>query len=757
MDNNHSSINYPQKYIACLVFYEKIESYNKAYKKFLKFDSKDSIDNNTTINDYFSTYNDRISSINSQLTDNMFNTPTNNENFFPIKNESFENKLLINNLCSSTADNIVIKEKYLENSIIDNVLNDEDNLDQKINISETRHKYSTSNHLIDLKNIDTKRFLLENQNKIDQIYTSVNKEEKKNIFELSSEAKIKRNNPDTLYKEDLSDKRLSICNSNSNLALNNNPNLNRKNNSNSMEKNIKEMNLKLNNFFVNNGNKIKKIYAPKCICLVSLYPFCNEMLKILRGIYKYCCNTRLKKPVEKIIENLTIEVPLPPRGLYTINYQLSNETMTFSQNKMNELPYVSIDLEKIFINFKFEQIFEIYKHLLLETRLIFFSKDMSLLSPIIHGFVILTYPFKYPFNFITVIPEENFPILDNITPFIFGINQGYHKNFFEKHKLDISQFNYLVIDIDKRGIELNCPETKGERECNVKKILLNEFPELPLHYKKKLQEKLKEYINKIKSNTEKESKKKFIWSIRQLFYQFNCSIFLNYSKYLNLDYFKNKDMSIPSVVNLFKVEDYIKSNPVEDRPFYKKFINETQQFADFIYKRMIPKDSKEKLEFLLFDENITEKNNRKFMSKKVHTYFLQSQLYDFKQVYFVEKHRNLSEKEIEYFKNKENRKNALKYGVEVIINSKNINKNSNEINDVKSINRGSNLSFLGGNNFHNKINDEVFINYLFFPSLMTEFYFMNNLSNYIIPNNLSQSLEQINVDMVSKSHLSNCF
>ncbi len=276
-------------------------------------------------------------------------------------------------------------------------------------------------------------------------------------------------------------------------------------------------------------------------------------------------------------------------------------------------------------------------------------------------------------------------------------------------------------------------------------------------HKKKLQEKLKEYINKIKSNTEKESKKKFIWSIRQLFYQFNCSIFLNYSKYLNLDYFKNKDMSIPSVVNLFKVEDYIKSNPVEDRPFYKKFINETQQFADFIYKRMIPKDSKEKLEFLLFDENITEKNNRKFMSKKVHTYFLQSQLYDFKQVYFVEKHRNLSEKEIEYFKNKENRKNALKYGVEVIINSKNINKNSNEINDVKSINRGSNLSFLGGNNFHNKINDEVFINYLFFPSLMTEFYFMNNLSNYIIPNNLSQSLEQINVDMVSKSHLSNCF
>lgn len=484
------------------------------------------------------------------------------------------------------------------------------------------------------------------------------------------------------------------------------------------------------------------------------------MLKILRAIYKFCCNTRLKKPIEKIIENLTIEVPLPPRGLYTVNYQLANETMTFTQTKMNELPYVSIDLEKIFINFKFEQIFEIYKHLLLETRLIFFAKDMALLAPIIHGFISLAYPFKYPYNFITVIPEENFPILDNITPFVFGINEEYEKNFFKKHKLDISQFSYLVIDIDKRGIELNCPELAGERECNKKKILQKEFPELPLHYKKKLQEKLQEYINKIKINSEKETKEKFIWSIRGLFYQFNVSIFLNYSKFLNYDYYKNKDMSIPSVPNLFKVEEFIKTAPVEDRPFYKKFIYETQQFADFIYKRMIPKDSKEKLEFLLFDEHITEKNNRKFMSKKVHTYFLQTQMYDFKQVYFVEKHRALNEKEIEYFKNPENRKNALKYGVEVLINHKHNHINNNN-NNVDSINydekRNSNCNNENNNShshLNNKNEDEVMFNYLFFPALMTEFYFMNNLNNYIIPNNLSQTLEQINIEMVSRSHLS---
>lgn len=466
-------------------------------------------------------------------------------------------------------------------------------------------------------------------------------------------------------------------------------------------------------------SKIKKMYAPKCICLVSVYPFCNEMMKILKAIYKFSTTSRLKKPLEKLIENLVIEVPVPPRGLYTVNYQLSNENICFNQTKMNELPYVSIDLEKIFINFKFEQIFEIYKQLLLETRLIFFSKEMALLSPIIHGFLTLIYPFKYIFNYVTVIPEENFPILDNISPFVLGINEQYDKNFFKKHQLDVSEYNYLVIDIDNRGIELNCPLLKGERECNKKKILLKEFPELPVHYKKKLQEKLKDYINTIKTNETKESKEKFICSIRGFFYQFIVSLFMDYSKFLNYDYYNNKNMPTPSVNNLFKVDDFLKSVKVEDRPFYRKFILETQMFSEFIYRRMIPKDAKEKLEILLFDEHITEKNNRKFMSKKVHTYFLQTNLYDFKQTYYVEKHRSFTEEEIKYFKKVENRQSALRNGIDVIVSG-----------------------------------EEILLNYFFFPTLMTDFYFKNNLNNYIIAMNLSETLEQINVEMVSRSHLS---
>jgi len=128
-------------------------------------------------------------------------------------------------------------------------------------------------------------------------------------------------------------------------------------------------------------------------------------------------------------------------------------------------------------------------------------------------------------------------------------------------------------------------------------------------------------------------------------------------------------------------------------------------------------------------------------------------MYDFKQVYYVEKHRSLSEKEIEYFINPENRKNALKSGVEVFVNQKQSNNKVNiSNNNIVNVSR-SQVNITNRSNIA-KNGDEVSFNYLYFPALMTEFYFMNNLKNYIIPNNLSQTLEQINIEMVSRSHLS---
>lgn len=71
---------------------------------------------------------------------------------------------------------------------------------------------------------------------------------------------------------------------------------------------------------------MSNIYVPKCICLVSLYPFFNEMTRILRGILKYSRKKKIKikKPIELVIQNLIIDVPCPPKGIWKVLYYIKN-------------------------------------------------------------------------------------------------------------------------------------------------------------------------------------------------------------------------------------------------------------------------------------------------------------------------------------------------------------------------------------------------------------------------------------------------
>jgi hypothetical protein len=92
-------------------------------------------------------------------------------------------------------------------------------------------------------------------------------------------------------------------------------------------------------------------------------------------------------------------------------------------------------------------------------------------------------------------------------------------------------------------------------------------------------------------------------------------------------------------------------------------------------------------------------------------------------VYMVRKHRLLSENEIDYFRDPNIQREALKFGQEI---------------------------YTDGN--------EILFSYPYFPNLMTKYFFnTTNIKGYFIPPNLSDELESVNIDMVSQSHLGNHF
>ena len=213
-----------------------------------------------------------------------------------------------------------------------------------------------------------------------------------------------------------------------------------------------------------NSQPYADIYIPKCILIMSLYPFFGEFEKIITEIYSYSQNLVFKAidlssqtvkslserkvsyrrmstftevikeklpevPIEKIVENLLIELPVPPRGVAKVTYYLNEEERIIIQNKMNELPLLDINLKKIFVDFQVKDVINIYNYIFLESRILFFSRNIEYLNNFIYGLLALLYPFQYQYQIVTILPQINFEIIESPTPFIAGINQSFHDKF----------------------------------------------------------------------------------------------------------------------------------------------------------------------------------------------------------------------------------------------------------------------------------------------------------------------------------------
>ena len=438
-----------------------------------------------------------------------------------------------------------------------------------------------------------------------------------------------------------------------------------------------------------------EIYIPKCILIMSLYPFFGEFEKILTEIYSYSQNMMFQKldlplskiedrrkitfrrmnafrevtkeketnkPIEKIIENLLLELPVPPRGVVNIEYILDKKRI-IKQNKMNELPLLDINLKKIFVDFSVNDIITIYNYIFLESRILFFSKNIEYLNNFIYGLLALLYPFQYQYQIVTILPQINLEMIESPTPFIAGINQSYTETFFEDNNFILEDL-ILVVDIDNKKLKMTDEEIK--------------IPEFPIKYKKNFEKKLQEIVNKylkvykvernnrklktvnsvqsdirkhyesisgvtlnssIATNATIESSKSIVMTqsefinhinsieeeseflyeentindevdekmellnnlnidynfnqeISDAFFNFNAILLSNYNQFLNRDFYSSNTM--PCLEILFKVPNYLKIISPWDKKFYEKFIEETQIFGDFIYLRMIPKNSKER-------------------------------------------------------------------------------------------------------------------------------------------------------------------
>ncbi len=452
-----------------------------------------------------------------------------------------------------------------------------------------------------------------------------------------------------------------------------------------------------------------------------------------------------------------------------MEYEINTEILDLKQPKMNSLPLLSLGMDKVIEYFKFDKIIEIYKHVLLETRVIFFSKNIALLNIFTETFANLIYPMRYINQVIPVVPLELFSLIEAEALSMLGINLPYTKNFFETNNLDMQDFTYVVVDIDNGSIEQFNEVSQKLIFPLTEKGLSEEIPDLPRHYKSKFTDVLKNYLRELKdlkSNSEsKETKENFNKNFRSFFLNFLVSILQEYGSYVNYavrDVKEGKDIretlnmntlslintNNPSIVNsnsgnntsisnssqclsgnplnpfqdistMFRVEEFINNQNPLDKPFYKKLFG-TKLFHDFIYRNLFPKNAKDKLDVQFFDECIKEKNGRKIFSKKSETPFLKTSMYEEMKKYEVKVKKDIEKSDICQIMENKNLEKAIKYGQEIVI----------EKNDI-------------------------FFQYSIFPKMLFPVFFSASKKNYHIPPSvLSEDIDNVNAEMLKLCKLS---
>ena len=216
-----------------------------------------------------------------------------------------------------------------------------------------------------------------------------------------------------------------------------------------------------------------EICLPKIICFASILPFFKELSEILVKIYKLYSKNKNNQiiPIEKLIEQIVLSIPIPIMNgkKLKIFFESFGQNITFPLFNGNEkflLPYYTNIHMLIFQYLSNEEIIKIYKCILLEIPLLFFSDNKYHLSSIIETFLSLISPFRYAHPCISILPKKLYGLINSEKKFLFGINQNYDDNFFDKNDIDLDK-NIIIVNL--------LPNHKSKIEEVLKKSNDDEF------------------------------------------------------------------------------------------------------------------------------------------------------------------------------------------------------------------------------------------------------------------------------------------
>ena len=452
----------------------------------------------------------------------------------------------------------------------------------------------------------------------------------------------------------------------------------------------KNNDLKLSSFKIEEQKEnisIDTIYVPKALCLSSFVSFPYEIKLILVDLLNYIRSDKITIPIEKILESIVFGIPRPLRAHFYLSFNKiiprQSKDIYFILREFNQYKFSSYSFQLIF-RFVPTSIISIYRCILTEVPVLFFSKNKEILTNTVESFLSLIYPFEYQYPHISILPDSNAGLIEIEKCFVFGINREFsfvknekesYLTYFKEMKLNLPNKPILICDIDSGKISSFCleydkfnyhivkfedlgiynsgnidPSQCISKDAYTDKLSIIHKIFLPKNYTDKLKSKLEEYQKDKNSKNCEYGLNNNTKIGEDYFHYYLARILLTYNNYMFngeeevkkiCEEILTKGEDEINIENLFKIEQFLHDN--SDPDFYNMFFR-TKIFKHFIIKKYL-NEPLERYKYLLFDEKIILKKNKKKFSKKYETKFTSSKSFQSTRTYQVKPPTDFTEEE----------------------------------------------------------------------------------------------------------------
>eukprot|EP01087_Luapelamoeba_hula_P011083 TRINITY_DN2986_c0_g3_i1.p1 TRINITY_DN2986_c0_g3~~TRINITY_DN2986_c0_g3_i1.p1 ORF type:complete len:1306 (-),score=247.99 TRINITY_DN2986_c0_g3_i1:1773-5690(-) len=184
-------------------------------------------------------------------------------------------------------------------------------------------------------------------------------------------------------------------------------------------------------------------FGPKAVCLISSFPALTPMTAVLEELYRItCCGEGSTLPLERILAHAVLDVPLPPLGC-EVRFQVRQRVISCRRPAFDEFPIADFPLRTLFDCIGISNVVRVFESVLYEQKIIFHSRQRTLLANACDSICTLMYPFQWHHVFIPFLPASLLDFLQAPTPYIVGVITD---KLFSDQQIDLT--GVVVVDLD---------------------------------------------------------------------------------------------------------------------------------------------------------------------------------------------------------------------------------------------------------------------------------------------------------------------